>query len=132
MEINTLDATPQRPAGHRLLDAPLVVLNLPALLTQLRQEPAWQNGDRNSITAYKTDGLRIVLLALRAGAELKTHTAPGTISVQVLEGQLSFTAGPQTDTLKSGQMLVLHAGLAHSVAAMTDAVFLLTLAVSNA
>jgi quercetin dioxygenase-like cupin family protein len=132
MEINTNDATPQRPAGHRLLDAPLVVLNLPALLTQLRQEPAWQNGDRNSITAYKTEGLRIVLLALRAGAELKTHTAPGIISVQVLEGQLSFTAGPQTDALESGQMLVLHAGLPHSVVAVTEVVFLLTLALSNA
>ena len=132
MEIKTTDATPQRPAGHRLLDAPLVVLNLPALLTQLRQEPTWQNGDRNSITAYKTDSLRIVLLALRAGAELKTHTAPGTISVQVLEGQLHFTAEPQTAALESGQVLVLHAGLPHSVVAVTETVFLLTLAVSNA
>ena len=99
METTSLDPTPQRPAGPRLLDAPMVVLDLPALLTQIRQEPIWHDSDRNSITAYKTDSLRLVLLALRAGAELKTHTAPGVISVQVLEGRITFTAGPQVAEL---------------------------------
>ncbi|RFP65116.1 hypothetical protein D0N36_10570 [Hymenobacter lapidiphilus] len=131
MKTTSIDATPQRPEGQRLLDAPMVVLDLPALLTQIRQEPIWQESDRNSITAYKTDGLRIVLLALRAGAELKTHTAPGIISVQVLEGHITFTAGPQVAELASGQLLTLHAGIPHSVVAVTEAVFLLTLAVSK-
>lgn len=108
-----------------------MVLDLPALLAQIRQEPIWQNGDRNSITAYKTDGLRLVLLALRAGAELKTHTAPGVISVQVLEGRIAFTAGAQVAELAPGQLLTLHAGIPHSVVARTEAVFLLTLAVSK-
>ncbi|MFD2787432.1 cupin domain-containing protein [Hymenobacter rubripertinctus] len=131
MKTSSTDATPQRPEGPRLLDAPLVVLDLPALLTQIRQEPSWQEGDRNSITAYKTDGLRVVLLALRAGAELKTHTAPGVISVQVLEGRIAFTAGAQVAELAPGQLLALHAGIPHSVVAVTEAVFLLTLAVSK-
>lgn len=131
MKITSIDATAQRSEGHRLLDAPLVVLDLPALLTQIRQESTWHDSDRNSITAYKTDGLRLVLLALRAGAELKTHTAPGVISVQVLEGRLTFTAGAQVAELAPGQLLTLHAGIPHSVVAVTEAVFLLTLAVSK-
>ena len=131
MKDTSIDPTPQRPEGPRLLDAPLVVLDLPALLTQIRQEPAWHDGDRNAITAYKTDGLRLVLLALRAGAELKTHTAPGIICVQVLEGRIAFTAGPQVAELAPGQLLTLHAGIAHSVVAVTEAVFLLTLAVNK-
>ncbi|MEL5995015.1 cupin domain-containing protein [Hymenobacter segetis] len=123
--------TPQRPTGGHSLDVPLRVLDLPALLAQVRQEPAYQTGDRNSLTVFKTDALRVVLLALHAGAELKTHTAPGPISVQVLDGQLTFCTAEQAAELAPGQLLTLHAGIPHSVRAVTEAAFLLTLAVSK-
>ena len=128
MEDKSNDPTPQRPEGGQLFDAPLLVLDLPALLAQVRQEPAYRTSDRNSLTVFKTDGMRIVLLALHAGAELKTHTAPGIISVQVLEGRLTFRTAEQATELAQGQLLTLHAGIPHSVTAVTEAVFLLTLA----
>lgn len=131
MESKANEATPQRPEGDRLLDAPMVVMDLPALLQQIRQEPTWQDSDRNSITIFKTSGLRIVLVGLHAGAEMKTHTAAGLISVQVLEGRIKFTAEPQAADLGPGQMLALHKGIPHSVVAVKESVFLLTLAVSN-
>ena len=131
MEIKSNDPTPQRPAGGRALDAPLLVLDLPALLAPVRQEPPYQTSDRNSQTVFKTDTLRLVLLALHAGAELKTHTAPGVISVQVLDGQLLFRTAEQTAELTQGQLLTLHAGIPHSVLAVTEAAFLLTLAVTK-
>ena len=128
MEDKSNDPTPQRPEGDQLFDAPLLVLDLPALLAQVRQEPAYRTSDRNSLTVFKTDGMRILLLALHAGAELKTHTAPGIISVQVLEGRLMFRTAEQATELAQGQLLTLHAGIPHSVTAVTEAVFLLTLA----
>ena len=130
MEDKSNDPTPQRPEPEagRPLDAPLLVFDLPALLAQVRQEPAYRTSDRNSLTVFKTDGMRIVLLALHAGAELKTHTAPGIISVQVLEGRLMFLTAEQATELAQGQLLTLHAGIPHSVTAVTEAVFLLTLA----
>ena len=130
MEDKSNDPTPQRPEPEagRPLDAPLLVFDLPALLAQVRQEPAYRTSDRNSLTVFKTDGMRIVLLALHAGAELKTHTAPGIISVQVLEGRLMFRTAEQSTELAQGQLLTLHAGIPHSVTAVTEAVFLLTLA----
>ena len=131
MEAKPNDPTPQRPTGGRALDAPLLVLDLPALLAQVRQEPAYRTSDRNSQTVFKTDTLRIVLLALHAGAELKTHTAPGVISVQVLDGQLTFRTAEQAAELMQGQLLTLHAGIPHSVLAVTEAAFLLTLAVTK-
>ena len=131
MEVKPNDPTPQRPTGGRALDAPLLVLDLPALLAQVRQEPAYRTSDRNSQTVFKTDTLRIVLLALHAGAELKTHTAPGVISVQVLDGQLTFRTAEQAAELMQGQLLTLHAGIPHSVLAVTEAAFLLTLAVTK-
>lgn len=126
--IKSNDATPQRPAGTRPLDAPLLVLDLPQALAQIKQEPAWHSSDRNALTLFKSDGMRLVLMALHEGAELKTHTAPGTISVQVLEGRIRFHTEAQTAELAPGQVLTLHAGIPHSVVALQEAVFLLTLA----
>ena len=131
METISNDLTPQNPTGGRALDAPLLVLNLPARLAQVRQDPAYQTSDRKSLTLFKTDQLRVVLLALHADAELTTHTAPGPISVQVLDGQLTFRTAEQTTELAQGQLLTLHAGIPHSVRAITEAAFLLTLAVTK-
>ena len=130
MEDKSNDPTPQRPEPEagRPLDAPLLVFDLPALLAQVRLEPAYRTSDRNALTVFKTDGMRIVLLALHAGAELKTHTALGIISVQVLEGRLMFRTAEQATELAQGQLLTLHAGIPHSVTAVTEVVFLLTLA----
>lgn len=121
------DATPQRPAGERPLDAALLALDLPAARQQIKQEPAWTNSDRNAITLFKTNGLRLVLMALRQGAAMKTHTTAGHLSLLVLEGALRFDTAQQSVDLAEGQLLALHAGIPHSVAALAESTFLLTL-----
>lgn len=125
------EATPQRPQGERPLNAPLVLLNLPEYISQIKQEQAWQTNDRNSITLFKSDSMRLVLIALHGGAELKTHTAPGVISVQVLEGQIEFEAEQEVHQLSAGQALALQAKIPHAVKALQESVFLLTLAVGK-
>jgi quercetin dioxygenase-like cupin family protein len=127
--VKSNEATPQRPQGNRPLDAPLVEMDLNSFRRQIKEEEAWQKSDRNAITIFKTDSMRLVLIGLQQGAEMKTHTAPGIISVQVLEGKLRFTTEPQTAELGEGQMLALHAGIPHSVLALEEAIFLLTLAI---
>ncbi|WP_432714303.1 hypothetical protein, partial [Pedobacter sp.] len=104
------EATPLRPEGERPLDAPIVTMNLNSFIKQIKAEQAWHTGDRNAITIFKTDSLRIVLVALHEGAEMKAHTATGVMSVQVMEGHISFRTSLQTAELQSGQMLALHAG----------------------
>ena len=52
------EATPQRPEGDRLLDAPLVTMDLIHLVGQVRNEPSWKDSDRNSITVYKSGNLQ--------------------------------------------------------------------------
>ncbi|OKL40494.1 cupin domain-containing protein [Pontibacter flavimaris] len=125
------EATPQRPEGDRPLDAPLVEMDLSAFRKQIKEEQAWHNSDRNAITIFKTNGLRLVLVGLHQGAEMKTHTAPGIINVQVLEGRIRFTTEQQSAEMGEGRMLALHAGIPHSVLALEESVFLLTLAVQN-
>jgi len=121
------DATKQRPQGERIMDAALVTIHLSSFTKQIREEKAWKDSDRNAITVFKTDGMRIVLIALHKDAEMIKHTADGIISVQVLEGQILFTTKEQSVALGKGEMLALHKNVLHSVLATKETIFLLTL-----
>jgi len=129
MEGKFNEATPQRKEDH-LVDAPKVFIDIPAFVNQLKQESSWSESDRNSLTVFKSDTLRIVLIGLHANAELKPHKANGVISVQVLEGTITFSADQQTFTLNKGTMIALHENIMHSVIAVTEAFFLLTMAMN--
>ena len=130
MEIKYNEATPQRPEGDRSLDAALIAIDLPVFVKQIKEESTWKESDRNAITVFKTNGLRIVLVALHKGAEMPTHTADGIISVQVLEGQMQFNTEWRSVELSNGQMLALHERIPHSVLALKETIFLLTLTTS--
>ena len=127
MEEKSNEATIQRPQGDRIMDAPLVTINLGSFIAQIKAEKAWKDSDRNAITVFKTDGMRIVLIALHKDAEMKKHTADGMISVQVMEGQILFTTEDQSVELGQGEMLALHKNVPHSVLAREETIFLLTL-----
>ncbi len=130
MENKSNEATPQRPEGDRMLDASLITMDLNNFMKQIQDEPTWKESDHNSITIFKSDNMRIVLIGLHEGAELKTHTANGVISVQVLEGYIKFTTEPETVELHKGQMLALHKNVPHSVLALNETFFVLTLAMA--
>ncbi len=127
MEEKHNEHTDQRPAGDRTLDAALVTIDLPVFLEKIKDESSWKDGKRNAITVFKTNGLRIVLIALHEGVEMARHTADGIISIQVLEGQLRFNTDVRSVELSTGQMLALHEAIPHSVLALQETVFLLTL-----
>lgn len=131
MENKSNDATPQRPDGERILNAPLVEMNLNAFIRQIKIETTWADSDRNSVTLFKSDTMRIVLIGLHENAELKPHKANGVISVQVLQGKIEFIAGQQNTHLEKGQMIALQENITHSVRALTESFFLLTLAMNS-
>jgi quercetin dioxygenase-like cupin family protein len=128
MENKPNEPPQQRPERDRFLDATLVTMDLNHLIEQVRNEAVWKNSDRNSITIYKSENLRLVLIGLHKNAELKTHTANGIISVQVLEGHIKFTTEQQVVELQKGEMLALKKQIPHSVLALEETFFLLTMA----
>ena len=95
-------------------------------MEQIKQESTWKDSDRNAMTVFKTNGMRIVLIALHEGAEMVKHTANGLINVQVLEGKLQFDTDHQSVELRNGQMLALHERIPHGVLAIKETIFLLT------
>lgn len=83
--------------------------------------------DSRTTTLVKTDQLEILRLVLPAGKEIATHTAPGPITVQCLEGRLSFTASGEERELGVGRMLHLGAGEPHALRGIEDASLLVTI-----
>lgn len=131
MENKSNEATALRPEGDRIINAPLVEIDLNKFIAQLKQETTWADSDRNSITVFKSDDMTIVLIGMHAKAELKTHTAKGHISVQVLDGEIKFTAEQQTVSMEKGQMISLRENIPHSVLAIKESFFLLTMMIND-
>jgi quercetin dioxygenase-like cupin family protein len=73
-----------------------------------------------------------VLLALKAGQGLEEHQTSSQILVQVLRGQISFTARGAMVPAHAGTLLQLESGVPHSLDALTNAVVLLILTPSPA
>ncbi|HET9085909.1 MAG TPA: cupin domain-containing protein [Acidobacteriaceae bacterium] len=82
----------------------------------------------SSTTLVKTNTLRIVLMALRAGARLREHHADGRLSLQVLEGEIELTVENTKHQLSTGMLADLEARAPHGVAARSEAALLLTIA----
>ena len=84
-------------------------------------------GSSKTTTLLKTADLELIRLVLAAGKEIPTHSAPGEITVQCLEGRVAFTSGEKTVELTAGQLLYLTAGEPHAVKGIEDSSLLVTL-----
>jgi quercetin dioxygenase-like cupin family protein len=111
----------------RVLDGPLLIFDLPVLMKKIKQEDSWQNGQRNAITLLKSDNMRLVLIALRAGEEIDFRQSDNLISLQLLEGNSEFRAVNKTVELKQGNLITLHENMEHSLIAISETIFLLTI-----
>ncbi|HEU5331001.1 MAG TPA: hypothetical protein VFU78_23100 [Thermomicrobiales bacterium] len=120
---------PTHPELH--LAAPTLKFGLAAELEQIRATGAWQQSGRHARTLVKEGMLRIVLIALRPGANLEEHQAHGPVSLHVIEGRLRVQTPEQTLELGAGELLALAADLRHDVTALADSALLLTITQSQ-
>jgi quercetin dioxygenase-like cupin family protein len=123
--------SPQPSKEHGSIDASLVTVDIPALIKRTEDESSWKDSKRIAITIFKTNGLRILLIGLKEGAEMARHTADGNISVQVLDGKIQFNTDQQSVDLYKGEMLMLRERISHSILAKEKSIFLLTVAVQR-
>jgi quercetin dioxygenase-like cupin family protein len=118
--------SPQRPPQRVIGN--LLRYDLRAEAAALRQEPAWQRGDRNAKTLVKETGFRVVLTTLKSGGRLREHQAPTRLTLHCLEGRLRLHTEVETAELAAGELLAVAGGIEHDVEALEDSTFLLTLA----
>ena len=109
------------------LAAPYLEFDLAGELAQLRREAGWQSG-HNAKTLVKYDRLRVVLIALQAGATIPGHHTDGQISIQTVSGHIQVRAHGRHFDLRQGGLLALDRNLPHDVVALDDSAVLLTIA----
>ncbi len=120
------DATRNRPDGERIIDAQSVVIDMPTYIRQIREEKAWEQNDRNSITVFKNDDTTIVLGAMHVNAELPPHTADATMTLQVLEGGLEINTDNLRARLWPGNIIAINKGCSYNATAIEETLYVLT------
>lgn len=83
--------------------------------------------DATTAVLVKAGGLDVIRLIVQAGKSIPTHKAKGTMTLQCIEGRISFEACGRTTELTAGQMLWLPAEEPHAVLGLEDASLLLTI-----
>jgi quercetin dioxygenase-like cupin family protein len=87
------------------------------------------DGSKIAATALvKAATLEVVRLVVPAGKDIASHTAPGDVTVQCLEGAVDFMAGGRTHRLTAGRLVYLSAGALHALHGVEDASVLVTIA----
>lgn len=85
-----------------------------------------QKGQIVSKTLAQNDAVSLTLFAFSKGEEIGTHDSVGDAMVQVLEGVGRFTVGGKEHICRAGDVLVMPAKVPHSVYAIEDFKWLLT------
>jgi len=80
-----------------------------------------------TVTLAKTDSLEVIRLVVPAAKEIATHSVPGEVTIQCLEGEVGILAHEVTRILGAGQMLYLAKGEPHAVRGIEDASLLVTI-----
>lgn len=129
MEEKHNNATPRRPEGARPLDAGLIPINIPNYIEQIKEEEAYHKKGKNAITVFKSDKLTITLIALKQGENFHpgNEENEATMSLQLLDGDLSFESFGNEIDLQKADLLTLHQQLSFKATAKTDCICLLTM-----
>jgi quercetin dioxygenase-like cupin family protein len=81
---------------------------------------------RSARTLVKEGPLRVTMIALAPNGNLPAHSTVGPISIQLLEGDITFTAGGKEYELSLRDLLVIAADVEHSARSKNGGAFLLT------
>jgi quercetin dioxygenase-like cupin family protein len=98
----------------------------PGMPVDLRPEGA-SLSTAKTFPLVKETMFEAIRMVLRKDREMAGHQVEGPITVYCLDGQIAFTARGQTRDLKAGQWLFLLGSEPHSLRAIEDSSFLLTI-----
>lgn len=112
-----------------------VAFDLAEIAREMRGESEYDHGHGHAArTIVRAHDLRVVLIAIRAGAHIAEHLAQGTVAIQIISGRvrirlprLARQHEDRFEELVPGRLLAMQGGLAHSVDALEDSELLVTL-----
>jgi quercetin dioxygenase-like cupin family protein len=110
---------------HRTINGEVLVQHLSEDARTIDRSLVAQRG-RSARTLVKEGPLRLTIMALGENGNLPPHDTDGPITIHVLEGAVTFLALDEEYPLRTGEVLVLAAGVEHAARTVSGAVFLLT------
>ncbi len=110
---------------HRVLDSDILAYHLTQNDRMLDPELLARHG-RTARTLVKEGSLRLTVMGMAAGNTLPAHRTDAQVTIHLLEGEVTFTAGGAEYPLKTGDVLVLAPGVEHGARSATGGVFLIT------
>ena len=100
--------------------------DLEALSAELLEKARGAHSGRAAKGVFAGTYLRQALLTLREGAELAEHDSPPEATLHVVKGQVRMVTADESWELSAGELIAIPPQK-HSVEALTDAAFLLTI-----
>jgi quercetin dioxygenase-like cupin family protein len=110
---------------HRTISGEVLVQHLTEDAMLIDRGLVEQHG-RSARTLVKEGPLRITMIALGVNGVLPAHSTTGPISIQLFEGDITFTAADKEYSLTLGDLLVIAPNVEHSARSSNGGAFLLT------
>lgn len=106
---------------------PVTTFDLKVEAAALRDSELYSERGQNSRTLLKNDDLRLVMIALKSGHQIKQHKTEFRLNLNAVEGHVQLTVEGELIDLPAGNVLVLDPTVPHDVTALEDSVILLSL-----
>jgi quercetin dioxygenase-like cupin family protein len=116
----------------RPLAGPNLTFDLASQIEELRGDEGYQRGGRTGRTLVKSGALRLTLVVLAHDVEIGTHQAESPMTLQVVEGRLSYRVGEERFEMGRGEVLFFGPGHAQDIRALQDTALLLTITGADA
>ena len=108
------------------LDQPMMSFAIGEEISRIKADQRSTNQGKRSAVLAKNKHMRIVLAVLSKGEILQAHETEGQLTVAVVQGAIGFDALNERVRLAAGGLLTLQPGIRHSVEALEDSAFVIT------
>ena len=112
----------------RLVNTSLNSTDLGVMISQLKHEPSWEEGELKSAILLKSPSKKILLTVLHAGTVISSFQTDDSITFQVIEGILNLHFRNESFTLNKGEVLIMNEKLKYEINTLEDSAFLMILA----
>jgi quercetin dioxygenase-like cupin family protein len=102
--------------------------DLESLITNLKNEKTWNEGELKSAVLLRSPAKKIILTVLHKGTEIRSYQSDYSITFQVIEGKLKLNYGNKAFSLGKGEILILNEKIKYKIESVEDSAFLMILA----